>query len=121
MSASTVLVIGNMWPDGTFRNVFMKKYSDSQCDPDYCIPDMARIMKRLQVMRIHCDYGGGFGLNSRLAKYFDKGLVTSNVWSASAIAADQNWTTKKVEVLKLTQNRTKAISQHNNKKRDVKI
>jgi len=121
MGASTVLVIGNMGPDGTFRNVFMKKYSDSQCDPDYCIPDMARIMKRLQVMRIHCDYGGGFGLNSRLAKYFDKGLVTSNVWSASAIAADQRWTTKNVEVPRLTLNRTRAISDYINQIRTGKI
>jgi hypothetical protein len=82
---------------------------------------MTRIMKRLQVQRIHCDHGGGFSMNSRIAKNFKKDMVTSNVWSSSAKAADQRWTTKNVQVPRLTLNRSKAIADYINKINQKKI
>ena len=107
--AATVLVIGQMI-EGTFRILFLKKYTGQQCEKSYCIPDMADIIRNYRVSRIHCDHGGGFGLNSDMAEIFDD-KVTTNVWSASAKAADKTWKTKKVSIPRLTLNRPNAISE----------
>lgn len=107
--AATALVIGQM-VEGTFRVLFMKKYTGRQCQKSYCIPDMAEIIRQYRVDRIHCDHGGGFGMNTDMYEIFGDS-VTTNVWSASAKAADRTWKTKNVEIPRLTLNRPNALSE----------
>jgi hypothetical protein len=109
--AATALAIGQ-FHHGKFRYLFFKKYEEAQCDPDFCIPDMVSILKKFRVSRIHCDYGGGFGLNKRLAGHFEKGALTTNVWSDSALAGDEQWAVKNQEVPRLTLNKSKIFANY---------
>jgi hypothetical protein len=115
--AATVLTIGQFHPkkDGVYRYVFMKRYEGAQCHPDYCIPDMVRIMKMYRVARVHVDYGGGFGLWPKLADMFGRDKVTTNFYSDSATYADMKWTTKTEDIPRLTLNRSKSVSAYINR------
>lgn len=121
--AATVLTIGQFHPskDGVYRIFFMKKYEGVQCDPDYCIPDMIKIMNRFRVSRIHTDYGGGFGLWTRLSNEYGDERVTTNYYSDSATYADMKWKTKDEEIPRLTLNRSKSMSAFINRIKKARI
>lgn len=113
---ATALVLGT-WIGDKFKYIYMKTYEGSQADQRYCIPDMMRIFERFNVERVHCDYGGGFGMNSMLdiemAKLGKRRAVTTNMWSGSAKARDMRWDTSH-EIPNLTMNKQKHISDYIN-------
>lgn len=111
---STALVIGQFdQAKGGFRIIFMKTYEGSQTDQKYCIPDIVKHLANYRVERAHCDYGGGFAMNSLLDEKLEqigkRGMVTTNIWSASAKARDAKWDYSH-ELPALTLNRTKHMS-----------
>ena len=119
--AATVLTIGRFSENGVFQFVFMRKYEGNRCQPNICIPDMVNVLKRYRVKHVHCDTGGGFGLNSVLNKRYKQGKITTNTWSSSAKSADRKWSTKNREFPRLTLNRSKSIANFIEKIRDDQI
>ncbi len=115
--SATVIFIGQFDPDNPmiFRFIFSKMYIGAQCKESYCVPDMVNIMKFFGVSRAHCDYGGGFGLNESLSQQFGEGRVTTNYYSDTAAYADHKWSVKHELLLRITVNRSKAVSSFINK------
>jgi hypothetical protein len=105
--AATVLAIGQFY-EGQFRYLFLKKYEDEKADPSHCIPDILELLERWSVTRVHCDYGGGFGLNEDIRDEFGRNKTTTNYWSGSAIASDQSWSDKQSPP-RLMMNKSKAF------------
>ena len=105
--AATVISIGQ-FHEGKFRYLFIKKFEGQATDPKYCVPKIVKILKDWRVKRVHCDYGGGFGLNERIRDEFGRRKTTTNYWSGSAQAADRRWS-EKHNPPRLTMNKSKAF------------
>lgn len=120
-SYTTAITIGAF--DGkVFRYIYRRVFDGVSVDPSFCIPEMAKTIKRYQCARVHVDYGGGFGLWETLVKAIDNENieVTGNLWSDNAKAKDMTWNQTGYEIPILTLNKPKMISEYvnaiNNKK-----
>ena len=91
------------------RYLYFNKWEGAQCQPDVCIPEILSVLKRFEVVKVHCDYGGGFGLNSMLAQSYGKKRVTTNMWSGPG-SRETSWSTKHGEVPRLMANKSIAFS-----------
>lgn len=114
-SYTTAITIGAF--DGkVFRYIYKKVFEGGALDPRFCIPEMAKIIKRYQCARVHVDYGGGFGLWDQLVAHInDENIeVTGNIWSDNAKAKDMTWTTDGYTIPMLTLNKPKMISEYVN-------
>lgn len=113
---ATALVIGQFdQAKNSFRYIYMKTYEGAETDQKRCIPDIVEKLVKFRVENVHCDYGGGFAMNSILEeKLIQKGLgkiVTTNYWSSSAKARDAKWDLSH-EIPMLTLNKAKHISDY---------
>lgn len=95
--AATTLCIG-AFRNGRFTVLYMQKWEGKQAADHICIPQIARQLKIWSVKRCHCDYGGGFGLNSQLQRAWgvqDTDQLTTNCWSAGIKSDETKWDTGK--------------------------
>lgn len=56
---------------------FAKRYKVKEADPELMLPDMCKIIKANNVHVIGCDYGFGFGMNSRLESMLGLGYTVA--------------------------------------------
>lgn len=116
---ATSFVIGQMdQKTKKFRYIYMRKFEGKECAPSYCLPEIVKMVKKYQVVRVHCDFGGGYALNEQLndllADINKPDLVTANYWSNSAVASDATWSMNH-DVPRLTLNKSKAFAAFINK------
>jgi len=111
--AATVLAIGQFNPEdpSRFCYVYFQKWEGSDTSPAICIPEIMAALKKYKVARVHCDYGGGFGMNHLLHEQYGKNKVTTNYWSNSATSADQTWSVKD-SIPRLTLNKSNKIANY---------
>jgi hypothetical protein len=64
----TVLTLGAYATDETFWPFYMKRYTGKEIDPELILPDILNICGHWNVEVIGCDWGHGWGMNSRLFK-----------------------------------------------------
>jgi len=65
----TVLTIAT-YIDMKFRVVYMHRYVGEESDPEIQIVKINQMLRRFNVQLIGCDWGFGFGMNSRLIREF---------------------------------------------------
>lgn len=109
-TADTTLAIGG-FVKGAFKVVGVWVWSGNDTQDDICVPQIAKILGQWGVIRVHCDYGGGFGLSSKLQRMVSKFdcHVTSNLWTDALLANESVWDdNKKPPLLKC--NKTAAFT-----------
>lgn len=122
---TTQLVIGR-FHGGKFQVIFMKAYEGEQCQKDYCIPDMARIINSYGCRRVHVDYGGGYGMWDDLNEKI-RPEVTGMMWTNAhetrwkTTYEDGNGEAAAYSIPMLSMNRTRAISRFVNSLRNGEI
>lgn len=108
--AATTLCIGQLYR-GKFRILYMQKWEGSNTDSTICVPEIAAVLKRWSVARVHADWGGGFSLNKELARLVGSEMLTTNYWSDGAKQGDGAWTVKRDEPPMLTLNKTRVLDE----------
>jgi hypothetical protein len=66
----TILTIWGYNANGAFQCLYAKKYEGFEADPEYVLEHIVRTLRKWRVNLIGCDWGFGFGLNSKLQKIF---------------------------------------------------
>jgi len=68
-AAYTVLTIAT-YIDMKFRVIYMKRFVGEESDPEVQAVEIIRLLRKFNVQLIGCDWGFGFGMNSRLIREF---------------------------------------------------
>jgi len=106
--AATAIAICQLYK-GKTRYLYFQKWEGAQCNPSVCIPEILDVLRRFEVVKAHCDFGGGFGLNEDISLAFGADRVTTNMW-ASPKSKEVSWSQKHGQAPRLTANKSVAFS-----------
>jgi hypothetical protein len=93
LGSSTVLSIGQFDPrdPSKFRIIFCKRWDGGDADPEICVPLILQYCRWFRVKRLHADWGGGAGINSRIMDELGPEFITTNYWSTNMSAKMANY------------------------------
>lgn len=91
--SATVLVIGQFNPKNPkkFRFLFFRSFKKRDANPEICVPEILRICELFRVKRLHADWGGGFGQNSRIHESKGDDFLSTNYWSSAIGGKNVNY------------------------------